>query len=355
MKIIKSNLRVLKINILILFLLVYILSFNIEMQKSSIIVSSSLVKKVYPIGRCIGLKLYTKGVLVVGMSEIKDKNGNSIKPYESSGIEIGDIIKKVNGNEINKSADVENIVNNSKNDEIEIEYYHDDEEKTYTTKVKRVLSDENVYLLGLWVRDAASGIGTITFYDKDNNSFAALGHGINDIDTDKLLQIKNGEIVNANIVSVVKANEKNVGEIRGTIDNENVIGTIEKNTEFGIYGIANKNLADEANKNKYGEIEVAKRNEIKIGKATIICELKNDDIEEYEIEIQKIFKNDYKDNKNMLIKVTDKKLLEETGGIIPGMSGTPIIQNGKLIGAITNVLVNNPQEGYAICADMMVI
>ena len=207
------------------------------------------------------------------------------------------------------------------------------------------------YLLGLWVRDAASGIGTLTFYNEENGSFAALGHGINDIDTGKLLNIANGELVTCKIVSIVKAKDGKVGEIRGTIDEGQKIGDVEKNTDIGVYGsVIDKNFIDAI---KIKQVDVAERNEVKIGKAEIYCELENNKVEKYEIEIKKVYKGNYKDNKSMLIKITDSRLLEKTGGIIPGMSGTPIVQNGKFIGAITNVLLNNPKQGYAIFADMM--
>ena len=202
------------------------------------------------------------------------------------------------------------------------------------------------------MRDAAAGIGTLTYYEEATNTFAALGHGINDVDTLKLLNISNGELVTSQIVSIVKGEKGKPGEIRGIIDNGINIGTVEINSNIGVYGkVTNINYI---NKVKKDEVPVASRNQIKEGKAKIICQLTNENLtEEYEIEIKKIYMTNYKDNKSMLIKVTDSKLIEKTGGIIPGMSGTPIIQNGKFVGAITNVLLNDPTQGYAICADMM--
>ena len=214
------------------------------------------------------------------------------------------------------------------------------------------MDSDNEYKLGLWVRDAAAGVGTLTFYEPSTGNFAALGHGINDVDTYNLIQIANGELVTTNIIDIVKGEDGLPGEIRGTIENSATIGNIYKNTALGIYG----NITDVSrlNLNKSTEIPVANRSEITTGKAEIMCELENGKIQNYEIEIQKIFINNNENNKSMLIKVTDEELIEKTGGIIQGMSGAPIIQNGKFIGAVTHVLVNDSKTGYAIFADLMI-
>ena len=180
----------------------------------------------------------------------------------------------------------------------------------------------------------------------------ALGHGISDIDTEEIVDIANGELVTANIVSITKGRKGYPGEIRGTIDQGRTIGTIYKNTNFGVYGtVKNKNYL-EADLTQ--EMEVATRSEIKEGKAQIICQLENSNKKKYDIEIEKIYTNNNQNNKSMLIKITDNELLEKTGGIIQGMSGAPIIQEGKFIGAVTNVLVNDPTQGYGVFADIMI-
>lgn len=336
---------------LIILLISYIFSFFkiSNNTNQSINASSTGGQRVAIIGRCVGLKLYTKGVLVIGMNEVTSENGEKIKPYEHTGIEIGDMIQEMNGKKIDNASDVMQVIKNSNGKEISIKYLRENNE--IYTSIKPVKTKNGDYLIGLWIRDAASGIGTLTFYDEDNNYFAALGHGINDIDTGKIVNISNGELVKCKIISIVKAKDGSVGEIRGTIDDGEHIGNINRNSEIGIYGTdINKEFVD---KFKIKEVSVATRNEIKVGKAEIYCELENNNVEKYEIEIKKIFRGNYKDNKSMLIKITDKRLLDKTGGIIPGMSGTPILQNGKLVGAITNVLLNNPKQGYAIFADMM--
>ena len=196
------------------------------------------------------------------------------------------------------------------------------------------------------------GVGTISFYEPSTGNFAALGHGIVDIDTGDLVTIANGDITKANILSIEKGERGKPGEIRGSLINQSTVGSISKNTKFGIFGKLNS-ISDLRN-GKYEEIPVATRDEIKLGKAKIICSIENNKTQEYEIEIQKIFLNNNFDNKSMLIKVTDDELLKQTGGIIQGMSGSPIIQNEKLIGVVTHVLVSSPVSGYGLFADTMI-
>lgn len=305
--------------------------------------------KVIPIGTAIGMKLYTKGVLVVGMSQIKDENDEKKRPYENSGIEQGDTIIAINNNEVSNTNELIEEVNNSNGNAITVKYEKNNE--TLETSITPVKSG-NEYKLGLWVRDAAAGVGTLTFYEPNTNSFMALGHGISDIDTEKIVDIASGELITASILTIKKGVKGTPGEIRGTIENGNNIGKIGKNTNLGVYGtVTNKNYL---NISGMEEMKVATRSEIQEGKAQIICQLDNNGRKTYEIEIEKIYLANNTDNKSMLIKVTDKELLEKTGGIIQGMSGAPVIQNGKFVGAVTNVLVNDPTQGYAIFGDMMI-
>ena len=202
------------------------------------------------------------------------------------------------------------------------------------------------------MRDAAAGVGTLTFYEPSTGNFAALGHGIMDVDTGGLLNIASGELVTSNLVSIKKGEKNNPGEIRGSIDDGESIGQISKNTNFGVFGLvdgtANLNFSNT------DEYEVALRSEIQTGDAQIICELDDGKKEKYNIKIEKIYSSNNYDNKSMLIKITDERLLEKTGGIIQGMSGSPIIQNNKFIGAVTNVLVSDPSTGYAVFGDLMI-
>lgn len=306
--------------------------------------------KVIPIGSIAGVKLYTNGVLVVGMSEIEGKDNNKYRPYENSGIAEGDTILKINDVEINTTDELVENVNKSNGKDIKINYVHEQEAKECS--ITPVQTEDSEYKIGLWVRDSAAGVGTVTFYEPSSKTFGALGHGITDIDTNELVNISSGEFITTRILNITKGESGNPGKVQGTIENESNIGTISKNTKFGIYGKVDNisSLKIDASK----EMEVANREEIKEGKATILCSLDNETPQEYEIEIEKIFKDNNYNNKSMQIKVTDQKLIDKTGGIIQGMSGSPIIQNGKFVGAVTHVLVNNPKEGYGVFADIMI-
>ena len=305
--------------------------------------------KVIPVGNIAGVKLYTDGVLVVGMSEIEGIDKLKHKPYENSGIKEGDTIKQINGVTITSTEQLIKAVNQAKGEAVQVKYIQ--EEQTKECSIEPVQTSNNEYKLGLWVRDSAAGVGTVTFYEPDTKRFGALGHGITDIDTDELIHIASGEFVTTRILNITKGESGNPGKIQGTVDNQKNIGKIYKNSKFGIYGTV-ENISS-LNINSSKEMEVALRDEIQLGKATILCSLDNKTVQEYEIEIEKIDKQNNYNNKSMKIKVTDSRLLEKTGGIIQGMSGSPIIQNGKFVGAVTHVLVNNPQEGYAVFGDIM--
>ena len=304
---------------------------------------------VIPVGNIAGVKLYTNGVLVVGMSEIEGEDRKTYKPYENSGIEEGDTIVKVNDTMIYSTDDLIEKINLSDGENVNIQYIH--EEETKECSIRPVKTDEDEYKLGLWVRDSAAGVGTVTFYEPSTQRFGALGHGITDIDTGDLLNIASGEFVTAQILNIKKGEDGNPGKIQGTVEEQKTIGEINKNTEFGIYGkiedISNLNI------DMTKEMEVAMRDEIQTGKATILCSLDNQTVKEYEIEITKIYKENNYNNKSMEIKITDKELIEKTGDIIQGMSGSPIIQNGKFVGAVTHVFVDSATEGYAVFGDLM--
>lgn len=305
--------------------------------------------RVVPLGDLVGLKLYTKGVLVVGISEIKGEDNKTYKPYEEAGIEQGDSIIKINDEKIESTEDLLECVGKTNGKTMSMTYIKGGEEVEKT--ITPVKTSKNTYKLGIWVRDAGAGVGTLSFYDETANTIASLGHGIQDVDTEEMLDISSGEFVTAEIVNIKKGEENNPGRIEGTIEDSKNLGTVYSNTRFGVYGkINNKN---ELNIDTSKAIKVALRNEIKEGDAKIICTLEDGKKEEYNVRIQKIFKNNNENNKSMIVKVTDERLLEKTGGIIQGMSGSPIIQNGKMIGALTHVLVSDPTMGYGVFADLM--
>ncbi|MBR3163654.1 MAG: SpoIVB peptidase [Clostridia bacterium] len=305
---------------------------------------------VIPVGTVAGVKLYTNGVLVVGMTEVQGIDNIKYKPYENSGIKEGDMIISIEEKEISNTVDLVKTVNESKGEEVEIKYVRDGQ--TLECSMIPTQTSKTEYKLGLWVRDSAAGVGTVSFYEPKTKIFGALGHGITDIDTGKLINIANGEFITTKVLSISKGEEGVPGKMQGTINNQHNIGKIYKNTNFGIYGIVDD--LSSLNIDSSREMEVALREEINLGKAKILTSLDNEKVTEYEIEIEKIFTNNNYDNKSMLIKVTDESLINKTGGIIQGMSGSPIIQNGKFIGAVTNVLVNDPKQGYAIFGDLMI-
>ena len=305
--------------------------------------------QVIPVGEIVGIKLYTSGVLVVGQAGIEGQDGQMHKPYENSGIQEGDSIIAINNNIINNTNELINSINLCNGERIEVTYRTENEEKRcYITPV---MGKDKKYKIGLWVRDSAAGVGTVTFYSEQTQTFAGLGHAITDIDTGNIIQTSSGEIDDVNIVSIVKGVDEEPGKIQGAIIGNSVIGNIYKNTEYGIYGIIKNpyNLQIDYSK----KMNVAPRQEISLGEASILSNVSGE-LKEYKIQIEKTYLNNNYDNKSMLIKVIDPELLNQTGGIIQGMSGSPIIQNRKFCGAVTHVFVNNPTKGYAVFADLMV-
>jgi len=272
--------------------------------------------KVIPVGNIAGVKLYTSGVLVVGMSEIEGKDNKIYKPYENTGIKEGDTITKINNKYISSTDDLIDNVNKSNGDTIEVTYIQN--EQTKECSITPVKTDEDEYKIGLWVRDSAAGVGTVTFYEPDTKTFGALGHGIADIDTGELLNIASGEFVTTRVLNITKGEKGNPGKIQGTIENQQTIGEISKNTGFGIYGKVDNISSLDIDASK--EMEVALRDEIKLGKAKILCNLDSKNVQEYEIEIKKIYKENNYNNKSMEIEITDERLINKTGGIIQGMS-----------------------------------
>lgn len=301
---------------------------------------------VYPGGQPIGVKLNIKGVLVVALSDI----GKMASPAASAGVQIGDSILKINNVDILHAEDVTSYVNNENNLNIILKIQR--KNKTIDIKVIPVTDGkDNKRKIGLWVRDSTAGVGTLTLYDDKTNKFAALGHPITDSDTGTILTVGNGVIVSSNIISVKKGTKGNPGELRGLFVEENKIkGQILKNTECGIFGNGTKNLIN----NKYNKpMKIGLRSEIKEGKAEILTTINGIEPELFEIEIQKLLPQNSSGTKSMVIKITDPRLLEKTGGIVQGMSGSPIIQNNKIIGAVTHVLINKPDMGYGIYIEWM--
>lgn len=304
--------------------------------------------EVYPGGINVGIKLSTKGVLVVGHSEVQSVEGKLESPAKTSGIELGDVLIKINGEEIQSSKDLSKKVKSLNKSKINVDYLRNGNVESKEIDLEK---ENNEYKLGLWVRDSTAGIGTLTFYDKNTSIFGALGHPITDGDTNKPFTISNGDILNSSVISVRKGEKGSPGELKGLFVNEKEsLAKIEKNTESGIFGEANVNLTNPVfNK----PLKVGFRNEIVEGPAQIITTIDENGPKMYDIEIIKLLPQEEPGPKSMVIKVTDEKLLETTGGIVQGMSGSPIIQNDKLVGAVTHVLINKPDVGYGIYIEWM--
>lgn len=296
------------------------------------------------LGQPFGMKIYTHGVLVINFTEVDAINNKTI-PAKEAGLQIGDYILSVNGNEITTNEELSEYVELSNGEPIKLKVMRG--EKVFSVKVKPQFSKEtNSYKLGLWVRDSSAGIGTLTFYSPMTNIVCGLGHGICDSDTEELLELDSGEMVGAKIVSVTKGKNGNPGELHGQFL-YNSIADIMLNSEIGVYGRLNSNI--EMN----NIVEIALKQEIKDGKAQIYCTVDGESPQYYDCVIKKRNSAYFSKEQNMLVTITDKKLLEKTGGIVQGMSGSPIIQNGKLVGAVTHVLVDDSTKGYAIFAENM--
>lgn len=304
--------------------------------------------ELYPGGVNVGIKLSTKGVLVVAHSDINSVEGKVESPAKASGIEIGDIIVKINGEEIEGSKDLSKKIKNLDKSTVNIDFIRGGNNQSKEMDLEK---ENDEYKLGLWVRDSTAGIGTLTFYDENTSVFGALGHPITDGDTNKPFLIKNGELLNSSVISIKKGEKGEPGELKGLFVNEkDSLARIEKNTESGIFGEAKNSLMNPVfNK----ALKVGFRNEIKEGPAKIITTVDEEGPKMYNIEIIKLLPQEEPGPKSMVIKVTDEELIEKTGGIVQGMSGSPIIQNNKLIGAVTHVLINKPDVGYGIYIEWM--
>ena len=302
-----------------------------------------------PGGEALGVKLNMKGVLVVGTSEIEGEDGKKYNPALDSGIKVGDSITHIDSVKVKDAQNVIDILNSIKDKSVDIVLERNNKE--IKTQLKPIKSkQDNSYRLGIWVRDKTAGIGTLTFHDEETNKFGALGHSITDTDTGKLMNSENGEIMKAKISSIEQGEKGNPGEIRGMFfESKDVLGDIKSNTNFGVYGDINI----KETKGKRKAFPVALQNEVKIGKAYILSTIEDDKVEEFEVEVVKVEKQHSAETKSMVIEVTDENLLNKTGGIVRGMSGSPIIQNGKIIGAITHVFVNDPTKGYGIFIEWM--
>ncbi len=299
----------------------------------------------YPGGMPFGVKFMTEGVLIVGFCDVQGK-GAAGNPSIVAGLRAGDTILRVNGNLLTCASELNDIVENGNGATVTLRYCR--EGKEYETTLTPVYSSaEGRYKSGAYVRDSGAGIGTVTFIVPETYAFGGLGHGICDADTGELIPIQRGSVVGVTINGVIKGLAGAPGEVKGYFSSGKT-GSLIENTECGVYGVFGS-LPKGCHSDP---MPIGTRDELKCGKSYVYCTLDSNTVERYEIEISEI-RRDATSNKCFTVKVTDPRLLEKTGGIIQGMSGSPIIQNGKLVGAVTHVLINDPTTGYGIFIENM--
>lgn len=303
---------------------------------------NSQLPLVYLGGYPIGLKLYADGVVIVGTEAVDTPKG-LVDPAQKAGLRLGDIVKKVNGVTVRSNTEVSDIIEKSAEEPIIFEVERDG--KSFEVTFRAEFSEsEQKYKAGIWIRDSSAGIGTVTFCMQDG-TFASLGHAVCDIDTKTALPISQGECANAQITGFIKGHNGTAGELCGYLDSERT-GVIYSNGELGVYGCFDSVTEG-------GQLyEIAERTQVKEGEAEIVSTVENGITERYSVIIEKV-NVDSADNKNLVIKITDRGLIEKTGGIIQGMSGSPIIQDGKIVGAVTHVFLNDSTSGFGIFAETM--
>ena len=302
-------------------------------------------RRVIPVGRAVGIKIFSDGVLVVGFSQIPASGGNVI-PAKSCGLREGDVITHINSTEVDTVEEVQEELKRIGGEEMSIRAIRDGKTLQVTAQAVKCSTD-GTYKLGAWLRDSMAGIGTVTYYDPATGAFGALGHGVNDTDTAQLMPMESGGLLTATVADVKKGKRGEPGELHGAFDADEDIGTLTANTTSGIFGVARGDALALRE-----PVEVAGRDQVREGPAVIYSNVSGDEVREYQVEIVKVYPA-AQDGRDMMVKVTDPALLEATGGIVQGMSGSPILQDGRLIGAVTHVLVSDPTQGYAILAERM--
>lgn len=314
----------------------------------TVFVNSCVERYAVPCGAPFGVKIYTNGIIVIDVPVKSGRNFLEFDHFADSSLRKGDVILKANGETITSTDQFENIVNSSNGREIQLTIGRNERQLNVSLTPQKSEDGKN-YCAGIWVRDSSAGIGTLTFYDPMNDMFAGLGHGICDVDTGNILSVMKGEITGASIISVQKGESGLLGELRGCFTSNIPLGEIYSNGGTGLYGKLHCQP-----KTDLQPMKIAPKQNIKIGEAQILTTISGTSPCFYNINIDSVNYNINSPTKNIKITVTDQELLEKTGGIVQGMSGSPIIQNGMIVGAVTHVLLNNPKKGYGIFAETMI-
>lgn len=308
--------------------------------------------KVIPGGQSIGVKMKTAGILVVGHHLVEQNEETQVSPGKKAGVEAGDLILRINGQYVNDLDQVSEMIQKTgeNKDPLQLEVLRGSEKMNLS--ISPVYDEENDrYQIGLYIRDSASGVGTLTFYDPKNKKYGALGHVVSDVDTGKPITVGNGEIVRSKVNTIRKGKSGEPGQKNARFFKEReVLGSITENTPFGVFGKLYKSMDHRL----YNDpVPVALASDVKEGPAEILTVVEGQKVEKYDIEIANVVNQRYPATKSMIIRMTDPKLLDKTGGIVQGMSGSPILQDGKWVGAVTHVFVNDPTSGYACFAEWM--
>lgn len=305
---------------------------------------AAIPTQLVPVGQTVGIDLKCAGVMVVGLGEVSTPNG-SIAPGILAGLLPGDVITQVGSTKINSAQELKDTVFAQNGQAVSIQV--DRGGKRMQFQLTPAKDSQGDFELGLWLRDGMAGIGTITFYDPISGIFGALGHGVSDVETGVLMPLGEGYIVPASVASVRRGAPGAPGELQGEFEFSRHLGSLKKNSNAGIFG----RISEPSALNPADLYPVASAAEITLGPAKILANVYGRETESFDIEISRVFSGG--EDRNMMIKVTDPRLIERTGGIVQGMSGSPIIQNDKIIGAVTHVLINNPEKGYGISIEAM--
>ncbi len=302
-------------------------------------------KTLIPLGKAVGIKLFADGVLIVETSDL-DKEGQTRSPAEDCGLKEGDLILRVNGEKVQSTEHMQSILQENGEQPVQLEVRRGSE--ILHVGATPVRCSDGTCRLGAWIRDSMAGIGTLTYYDPATGTYGALGHGITDVDTAKLMPLSSGSIMETTVKAVKKGEQGSPGELKGDFSVQRDVGTLCANTDGGIFGA----MSDQSFVPEGEAYPVADSGEIHTGAATILSTVSGDVTQEYAVEIVRLCGKE-QPTRNLLLRVTDPRLLETTGGIVQGMSGSPILQDGKIVGAVTHVLVNDPTKGYGIFIENM--
>ena len=305
------------------------------------------ISSLIPIGHTVGIQMSAEGVLVVRLDDVQTENG-AICPARDAGVQEGDLIVGVNGEQISANDDLQKQIALSGGQPVELTLESDGSSRTVT--VTPCADSYGVYRIGVLARDGMAGIGTLTYVDPETGAYGSLGHGICDNETGVLIPLRDGSLIESSVGSVQRGEVGEPGALQGEFDSDNAIGTVDENTESGIFGT----LTDSSIYSSLESVPVASADEIEVGEAEILTNVEGDTVERYSVQVEKIYPEDDEYGRGMMLRVTDPELIEKTGGIVQGMSGSPVLQNGKLIGAVTHVLVNDPTCGYAIGIERMI-